>query len=129
MGDIELIPCSEMTLNKYKVTHNLELNWLMPINVFKVKCCRRYIGLIDFSHTGMFNEKSWEIHNFEVFKKGKGHGTKMLEALIKELPGQTLYLYAIDIPSKLFWEKSGFITKGDGTRTTSIHYYDVPELK
>lgn len=65
----------------------------------------------------MYGKNTIEINNFEVFKKGKGAGSKIIKKFLKDCVGYQVYLYPYNQNSRLFWEKHGFIAVDDGTGT------------
>ncbi|MDC0764246.1 GNAT family N-acetyltransferase [Brevibacillus sp. AG] len=111
--------CTNDELVSFIKKYDLELNWDWAINisdcscivedVYKVEDNGEIIGLIDFSFKTIFGSDSIQIENFEVFEKGKGIGSKIINALIDQLPGVHIYLYVNDERSKSFWEKHKFM--------------------
>lgn len=116
--------CTDEEVLKYKQEYNLELSWQMATDVLEVAINRKIVGLIECSK-GMYDEEDCiQIENFEVFEKGKGHGSEIIKKVLKELQGKVIYLYVHSEKSKAFWEKLNFIAVDDGTGTP-IHRYSV----
>ncbi|KQY90943.1 hypothetical protein ASD24_24410 [Paenibacillus sp. Root52] len=117
---------SEETLQIYKERYTLTLPWkYVGKMIHLIEMGDQDIGLIDISE-GMYGDKSIHIDNFEVFDKSKGHGTASIQAVIEELKGNSLYLYATNTENKRFWERNGFLPMDDGTGTI-IHCFTPSE--
>lgn len=118
--------CTEEELKIYKEKYNLTLTtWNIAgvKDIRKVEIDGEAVALIEFSNS-TFEENSVEIHNFEVFNKGKGIGTKIIKKLIKELEGEgiKLSLYSYSKESTSFWKKCNFEVYDDGTGTPILCY-------
>ncbi|WP_179031561.1 GNAT family N-acetyltransferase [Paenibacillus kribbensis] len=79
------------------------------------------VGLIDLS-SGMYGKNSLQIDNFEVFEKGKGIGSNIIDKVLKQCQKNDIYLYVNSKKSKAFWESHKFKAINDGTGT-EIHRY------
>lgn len=113
---MKFIEITDMDAKRYKEKHGLTLLWAMAVNPFKIKYKNKIVGLIDIS-IGMYGDKSVQIDNFEIFDKGKGIGSKVIDAIIKEFCGQDIYAYAYDEKSRQFWEMKDFVVVDDNTGT------------
>lgn len=121
---MQLIDCTEEELKIFLKDHNLTLTtWGMaePEDISKIEMNGQIVALIEFSK-GMYGEKSIHINNFEVFNKGEGIGSKIIEELTKDLNGTEIYLYPYSKKSDAFWKKHKFRCIVDGTGTPILQY-------
>ena len=121
---MELLDCTEEDLKIYIREWNLKLTaWgsAWPEDICKIEIDGEIVALIEYSN-GMYEEDSLHIHNFEVFNKGKGIGSKIIEEITKNLEGAKLYLYSNSKESTSFWQKCNFEFYDDGTGTPILCY-------
>jgi len=115
--------CTEEEILDFKENNKLQLSWRMsmPEDVFKVELDGAVVGLIEFSES-MYDDGGAHINNFEVFEKGKGLGSLIINMFLGSWDKGPLYLYVNSEESKTFWEKHSFAAYDDGTGTP-IHRY------
>jgi hypothetical protein len=96
-----------LTLSTWDLTKTgLDFPSESDMALYKITLYDDVVALIELSK-GM-HENSILIHNFEVFEKGKGRGSMIINKLKKELKGITIYLYSSSSESYSFWKKHDF---------------------
>ncbi|MCP1161361.1 GNAT family N-acetyltransferase [Bacillus infantis] len=124
---MELLECTKEEFDYYKETF-LTLSTWNPIFEFeslsilkKIEVNGEIVALLEFSGS-MYGEHSIEIDNFEVFEKGKGIGSKVVDGIKEYFTGYELYLYSSSPESDAFWKKHGFKSLDDGTGTGILRF-------
>ncbi|MGG4512145.1 GNAT family N-acetyltransferase [Heyndrickxia sporothermodurans] len=123
---MRLLDCTKEELKIYKEKFDLKLGtWDMaePEDISMIEIDGEIVALIEFSN-GMYGENSVQIDNFEVFNKGRGIGSKIVEELTKDLDGAKVYLYPYSKKSDAFWKKCKFEVFDDGTGTPILCYQE-----
>ena len=117
MGTMEFMECCEEELKNIIEENDLTLSWKMTFEPMKIMINGETVGLIDCSLAEVYEKNAIQIESFEVFKKERGIGSKIINEFLEEARGSKVYLYSDSHRCESFWEKHGFIAIDDGTGT------------
>ncbi|MEH7503867.1 GNAT family N-acetyltransferase [Neobacillus drentensis] len=124
---MELLECTKEEFEFYKekfltlTTWNPNFEIESEIILNKIEVDGEIVALIEYSKA-MYGELNIHIDNFEVFEKGKGIGSKIIDELKKDLNGAEIYLYSYSPESDAFWKKHKFKDINDGTGLGILRY-------
>ncbi|RLQ93614.1 GNAT family N-acetyltransferase [Falsibacillus albus] len=116
-----------LTLNTWAMTKSF-FDFTAPedgkkIIIQKIKVESEVVALIEYSK-GTYDENSLCIDNFEVFHKGNGIGSEILDFIKKETRGSVIELYASTKRADSFWKKHGFEEDNDGSGTIILRLFN-----